>query len=91
MGDGSDSLIVSKAGDQSTIDNLENGAFRLSGSVGSLVENAPHLAIPFGGAVALGYSRALVVSGACSHPGRELLGGRKCRRRGTYLGNDLLR
>jgi len=74
MGDGPDGLIVSEARHQSTIDNLENSSFRLGGSIGSLIENAAHLAVTLGGAVALGDSRALVVSGACSYPGRKLLG-----------------
>ena len=68
MGDSSDGLIVSQARDQSTIDNLENGSFRPGCSVGSLIENAPHLAVPFGGAVAFGYFRAFFVSRACSYP-----------------------
>jgi hypothetical protein len=48
-----DGLIVSEAGTQSTIDNLENSSFRLGGSVGSLIENAPHLAVTFRGTMAL--------------------------------------
>src|SRR6266852_7491159 len=76
MGDGADGLIVSQACHQSAIDNLENGSFRLDRGVGSLIENAPHVAVAFWGAVVLGYPRALFVSRRCSHPGRELLGGR---------------
>ena len=38
-------------------------------SVGSLIENAPHMAVTFRAAVALGHFRAFFVSGACSHPG----------------------
>jgi len=74
MSDGPDGLIVSEAWGQSTIDNLENGAFRFGCGIGSLIENAPHVTITFWRAMALGHSCALVVSGACSYPGRELLG-----------------
>src|SRR5437899_2745415 len=58
--------------------------------VGTLIENASHVAITFRRAVAIGYPCTLFVSRACSHPGRELLGGRKGCCRGTHLGNDLL-
>ena len=58
MGDGSHGLIVSEARHQSPIDNLENSSFRLGGSIGSLIENAPHLAVTFRGAVALGVPRS---------------------------------
>lgn len=55
-----------------------------------MIENAPHVAITFRGAVSLGYPGALFISGACPHPGSQLLGGRKGRCLGTYLGDDLL-
>ena len=45
MGNGPDGLIVSQARYQSAIDDLENGSFRLSRGVGSLIQNAPHVAI----------------------------------------------
>src|SRR6266446_4983838 len=64
MGDGPDGLIVSEARDESTIDNLENGPFRLGCGVGTLIENASHVAVTFRGAVALGYACALFVSSA---------------------------
>src|SRR5438445_8324251 len=73
MGNGPDGLIVSQARHQSAIDDLENGSFRLGCGVGTLIKNAPHMAIALRGAVALGYSRALVLSWARSHPGREVL------------------
>src|SRR5437016_10049060 len=90
MGDGPDGLIVSEARDESTIDNLENGSFRLGCGVGTLIENASHVAVTFRGAVALGYACALFVSRACSHPGRELLGVRKDCCRCTEHVKDLL-
>src|SRR5260370_9082092 len=77
MGNRPDSLIMSKARHQSAIDNLENGPFRLGGGIGGLIENAPHVAITFRGAVSLGYAGAFFISGACSHPVSQLLGGRK--------------
>jgi hypothetical protein len=55
MGDGADGLIVSQARHQSAIDDLENGSFRLDRSVSTLIENAPHMAVAFRGAVASGY------------------------------------
>ena len=69
VGDGADGLIVSSARHQSAIDDLENGSFRFDRGVGSLIENAPHVAVTFRGAVAVGHFRALFVSGAGSHPG----------------------
>ena len=91
MSNGPDGLIVSQARHQSAIDDLENGSFRLGCGVGTLIENAPHMAIALRGAVALGYSRALVLSWARSHPGREVLGRSECRGPGAHFGNDLLR
>src|SRR5713226_3969760 len=45
MGNGPDGLIVSQARHQSAIDDLENGSFRLGCGVGTLIENAPHMAV----------------------------------------------
>jgi hypothetical protein len=45
MGDGPDGLIVSQARHQSAKYDLENGSFRLDRGVGSLIENAPHVAV----------------------------------------------
>ena len=53
MGYGPGGLIVSQARYQSAIDNLENGSFRLGRSIGSLIQNAPHVAVAFRGAMAL--------------------------------------
>jgi len=55
--------------------------------VGSLIENTP---VALRGSMAVGYSRALFVSGAYSHPGGEVLLGRKSRCPGTHFGYDLL-
>ncbi len=45
MGNRSDGLIVSEARDRAAIDNLEDTSFGPGCGVGSLVENAPHLAV----------------------------------------------
>src|SRR2546423_8487893 len=81
MGDGPDGLIVSEARDESTIDNLENGPFRLGCGVGTLIENASHVAVTFRGGVALCYPRPLFLSRARSPPKQEVLCGREgcCR------------
>src|SRR5258708_37058836 len=89
MGDGPDGLIVSEARDESTIDNLENGPFRLGCGVGTLIENASHVAVTFWGTGGLGYPRALFLSRACSPPSPETLGGRKGCRRGPHPCNIL--
>jgi hypothetical protein len=65
------------------------GAF--DGSIGSLIQNAAHLAVAFGRAFAVVHARAFFLSWACSHPRHEILRCGEGRRRGTYLGNDLLR
>jgi hypothetical protein len=80
--------IMSQARDQSAIDDLENGSFRLGCGVGTLIENAPHMAIALRGAVALGNSRALVLSRARSHPRRAVLGRSECRGLGTHFFNS---
>jgi hypothetical protein len=68
MGNGPDGLIVSKARYQSAIGNLENGSFRLGRGVGSLIQNAPHVAVALRGAVTLGYFCTFFLSRACSNP-----------------------
>src|SRR6516225_10836197 len=62
----------------------------LDRGVGCLIEDTPHVAVTLGRAMALVDSRALFISGTCSHPRRELLRGRKCCCCGTYFGDDLL-
>ena len=68
MGNGPDGLIVSQARYQSAIDDLENGSFRLGCGVGSLIENAPHVAIALRGTVTLGYFCTFFLARACSNP-----------------------
>jgi hypothetical protein len=68
MGNGPDGLIVSQARHQSAIDNLENGSFRLSRGVGSLIQNTPHMAVALRGTVTLGYFCTFFLARACSNP-----------------------
>jgi transposase len=68
MGNGPDGLIVSQAGYQSAIDDLENGSFRLGRGVGSLIQNAPHVAVALRGAVTLRYFGTFFLARACSNP-----------------------
>ncbi|HXP16315.1 MAG TPA: hypothetical protein VN868_04395 [Terriglobales bacterium] len=65
-------------------------SFDLDRGVSTLIENASHLAIALGGAVALGHSRAFFVSRTGPDPGRKVLWGRKAGCRGTKFGNNLL-
>jgi hypothetical protein len=74
MGNHSNGLIVSHARHQAAIHNFVDASFGLNRSIGSLVENAPHVPVAFWAAMAARYSRAFFVSGACANPGRELLG-----------------
>src|SRR6266704_3274193 len=67
------------------------GDFIFNRSVGSLIEDAPHMTITLRGPMAAAYSRGLVVSGAGAHPGGKVSLGRKGRCRGAHFGNDLLR
>jgi len=68
MGNGPDGLIVSQARYQSVIDNLENGSFRFGCGVGSLIQNASHVAVALRGAVTLGYFCTFFLARACSNP-----------------------
>jgi hypothetical protein len=68
MGNGPDRLIVSQARYQSAIEDLENGSFRLGRGVGSLIQNAPHVAITLRGTVTLGYFCTFFLTRACSNP-----------------------
>jgi hypothetical protein len=51
MGNGPDGLIMSQKRYQSAIENFENGSFRLGCGVGSLIQNAPHVAVTLWGPV----------------------------------------
>src|SRR6201987_3037751 len=68
MGNGPDRLIVSQARYQSAIEDLENVSFRLGCGVGSLIQNAPHVAVTLRGAVTLGYFCTFFLARACSNP-----------------------
>ena len=91
MGNRSDGLIMSEARDRAAIDNLEDASFGPGRGVGSLVENAPHLAVAVRRSVAVVHTSTLVVARANTHPRGELLCRRKSYCRGTDFGNDLLR
>jgi hypothetical protein len=84
MGNCPDRLIVSQAWYEAAIHHLEDTSFRPDRSVGTLIENAPHMAVALRGAMALGYSRALFISRARSYPGRQVL-------LRSSFGTDLLR
>src|SRR5260370_28052563 len=90
MGDGPDGLIVSEARDESTIDNLENGPFRLGCGVGTLIENASHVAVSFRGGGGLLYPPALFLSQARSPPTPQLPGGKQSWLPGTPPPHSLL-
>jgi len=68
MGNRPDGLLVSQARHQAAIHDLEDASFDLDRGVGTLIENTPHVAVAFRGAVARGHLRALFVSGACANP-----------------------
>src|ERR1700745_1026091 len=91
VGNRPDSLIMSEARDRAAIDNLEDASFGPGCGVGSLVENAPHLAGAVRSSVSVFPTRTLVVASADTHPRGELLCRRKGCCRGTDFGNDLLR
>jgi hypothetical protein len=73
-----------------TINNLKDSSFSLDCCVGSLIEDAPHVAIALWGSVAVVDPRALLLARTCTNPRRKLLGRRKCCCSGTHFGNDLL-
>jgi hypothetical protein len=90
MGNGADGLVMSQARDRAAIDNLEDASFGLYRGVGSLIEEASHVAVALGRSVALINSRTLLVTRAGTHPRGETFLGGKGRRRGADFGNDLL-
>lgn len=91
MRNGPDGLIVSQAGVPIGDIGPEDASFDLDRSVGTLIENASHLTVALGRAMALGHSRAFFVPRTCADPRGKVLFGRKggCRR--TDFGNNLLR
>jgi hypothetical protein len=70
--DGPDGLSVSKARDEPAIHDGEDGALRLHRGVGGLIQDASHLSISFGAAVAVVHACTLFMARARAHPGREL-------------------
>jgi len=67
MGNRPDGLLVSQARHQAAIHGLEDASFGFDRGVGTLIENTPHVAVAFRGAVARGNLRTLFVSGACAN------------------------
>ena len=51
-----------------SIDNLKDSSFRFGCGVGTLIENPPHVAVALRGPVVVVHTRALVVTGTCTHP-----------------------
>jgi len=91
MGNRPDGLLVSQARHQAAIHGLEDASFGFDRGVGTLIENTPHVAVAFRGAVARGNLRTLFVSGACANPRRKVLLRRKRRCPSPHFGQDLLR
>src|SRR4029077_6304268 len=73
MGNRPDDLVMSQARDRAPIHNLEDASFGPGRGVGRLVENAPHVAVALRRSVAVVYASALIVAGAGTNPGGELL------------------
>ncbi len=82
--------LCPQARHQTAINDLEDASFNLNRGIGRLIENPPHVAIALRRAVALGHAPAFFISGACTNPRGELLGGRKRRCHRTHFGHDLL-
>ena len=91
VGDQADRLLVPEPRHLAAIEELEEGAVGFHRGIGRLVEQAPHLPVALRGAVPVAHLRALVLAGAGAHPGGEPARGRKGRRGGAHLGQDLLR
>jgi len=72
------------------IHELEDAPLGLDRRVGRLMEEAPHLAVAVGGAVAVVDACTLLCASARAHPERELLRGRKRPGSGPNFGDDLL-
>jgi len=66
-----DSLIMSEARDATAIDDLENASFDFYGSVSSLIEQTPHVAVALRRAVTIVHAGALFFAAAGTDPRRE--------------------
>ena len=73
MGDGADGLGMAEPRDEPAIHDGEDRTLGLHRGIGGLVQDASHLAISFGAAVAVVHAGTLLVAGAGAHPGREML------------------
>ena len=91
MGNGPDGLIVSQTRDRASIHDFEDASFGSGCGVGTLVENAPHVAVALRRPVAVVHARTLFVAGACTNPGGQTFRRRKRCGGGADFGDDLLR
>jgi hypothetical protein len=83
-------LIMSQTRHTAVIENLEDASFEFGCSIGSLIQNPPHVTVALRRPAAAVHFRALFIAGACAYPRGEMLLGRKSRCGGTYFGDDLL-
>ena len=67
-----DRLVMSQAGNKTTIQDLENASLAFNCGIRSLIENAAHLAVALGRVSAAVHARALVLTWTCSYPRGEL-------------------
>ena len=65
-------LSCPRRGTQSTIEDLEDTSFAFDGSIGSLIQNAAHLAGAFRRAFAVVHTRALFLSWTMLPPMRRV-------------------
>lgn len=68
MGNYPNRLIVSKARDIPSVENLEDTPFVFHCRVSGLIKNAPHVTVALRRPVTMAHSRALVVARAGSDP-----------------------
>jgi len=77
VGDHPNGLRVSQAWKIAAIKDGKDASFRLDGSVGRLIENAPHMSVPLRGVRITVHSGGLLLARAGTHPGREVSRRRK--------------
>ena len=73
VGDGADALSMSKARDEPTLHDGEDGALSLHRSVGRWIQDASHLPVALGTAVTVVDARTFLVAGTGAHPRGEML------------------
>src|SRR5205809_4828390 len=90
MGNGSDGSLMSQAHDPTVIQKFEDAALDLHRRIGTLIQDALHVAVALGRAATLVLFRRLLLPRTPSHPRRQLLFTRKAGRLGAYFRDDLL-